>query len=146
VKLKFRHFAGGCDFNKMNIAVYNPEDNESTRILVAENNGEEICRRAISDEEYALLRDDWSNNGKLSEDDVGITYSALEWIGAFYDGKAQAESPSRQAKSAGLKNLSEVSELTGVSTQTLNNWYNNKPMLFKVVIAGCKAMKTEKIS
>lgn len=53
---------------------------------------------------------------------------------------------SETAKQAGLKNLSEVSELTGVSTQTLNNWHNDKPLLFRVVIAGCKAIKAEKTS
>lgn len=45
--------------------------------------------------------------------------------------------PSQQAKAAGLKNLLEVSKLTGVSTQTLDNWAKNKPKLFSVVIAGC---------
>jgi hypothetical protein len=49
-------------------------------------------------------------------------------------------SPSRQAKAAGLKNLSEVSEKTGVSLQTLTNWHRDKPKLFAVVLAGCKAI------
>jgi lambda repressor-like predicted transcriptional regulator len=44
---------------------------------------------------------------------------------------------SDSAKSAGLKSLAEASKRTGVSTQTLNNWFNHKPDLFKVVIAGC---------
>jgi hypothetical protein len=44
---------------------------------------------------------------------------------------------SDSAKSAGLKNLVEASKLTGVSTQTLNNWFNHKPELFKVVMLGC---------
>ena len=47
------------------------------------------------------------------------------------------------AKLAGLKNLTEVSELTGVSPQTLNNWHNDKPRLFKVVIAGCAIVKNQ---
>ena len=45
--------------------------------------------------------------------------------------------PAQQAKAAGLKSLLEVSELTGVSIQTLSNWAKNKPDLFGVVLAGC---------
>jgi hypothetical protein len=44
--------------------------------------------------------------------------------------------PSQQAKSAGLKSLLQVSEITGVSIQTLSNWAKNKPDLFRVVIVG----------
>jgi hypothetical protein len=46
--------------------------------------------------------------------------------------------PSQQAKAEGLKSLSVVSELTGVSLQTLTNWHKDKPDLFRVVLAGCK--------
>lgn len=49
---------------------------------------------------------------------------------------------SQAAKQAGLKNLAIVSEMTGVSHQTLNNWHNDKPKLFAVVIAGCVAVKS----
>jgi lambda repressor-like predicted transcriptional regulator len=52
--------------------------------------------------------------------------------------------PSQKAKSAGLSSLAEVSKMTGVSTQTLNNWFNEKPKLFEIVIAGCAAVKSEK--
>jgi lambda repressor-like predicted transcriptional regulator len=52
--------------------------------------------------------------------------------------------PSQKAKSAGLSSLAEVSKMTGVSTQTLNNWFNEKPKLFEIVIAGCVAVKAEK--
>lgn len=45
--------------------------------------------------------------------------------------------PSQQAKSVGLKSLTQVSEMTGTSLQTLTNWQKNKPELFKVVLAGC---------
>ena len=48
--------------------------------------------------------------------------------------------PSKQAKQQGLKNLAEVSNLTDVDRQTLSNWAKNKPQLFKVVLAGCKAI------
>jgi len=50
--------------------------------------------------------------------------------------------PSQQAKAAGLKSLSQVTKMTGVSLQTLSNWHKNKPELFKVVIAGCVALLT----
>jgi hypothetical protein len=44
--------------------------------------------------------------------------------------------PAQQAKAAGLKSLLQVSELTGVSIQTLSNWAKSKPDLFRVVIVG----------
>ena len=50
--------------------------------------------------------------------------------------------PSQQAKAAGLKSLLQVSELTGVSIQTLSNWAKNKPKLFRVVILGSKKLQT----
>jgi hypothetical protein len=49
-------------------------------------------------------------------------------------------SPSRQAKAAGLKNLTQVSELTGTSLNTLTNWHRDKPKLFAVVLSGCLAI------
>ncbi len=49
--------------------------------------------------------------------------------------------PSQQAKQAGLKSLAQVSRITGVRFQTLNNWAKNKPELFNVVIQGCLAIK-----
>lgn len=45
--------------------------------------------------------------------------------------------PSQQAKAAGLKSLSQVSEMTGQSMQTLSNWANNKKELFDIVLLGC---------
>jgi len=51
--------------------------------------------------------------------------------------------PSQQVKSVGLKSLTQVSELTGVSLQTLSNWYKDKPKLFNVVIEGCKNQAIE---
>ncbi len=47
--------------------------------------------------------------------------------------------PSQQAKAAGLKSLSQVMGLTGVSLQTLTNWHRDKPELFAVVLLGCLA-------
>ena len=45
--------------------------------------------------------------------------------------------PAKQAKALGLKSLAQVSALTGVSLQTLDNWSKNKPKLFKTVLQGC---------
>ena len=45
--------------------------------------------------------------------------------------------PSQQAKEAGLKNLLQVQQLTGVSAQTLTNWHREKPELFSVILLGC---------
>tara|TARA_R110000765_G_scaffold143226_4_gene244775 strand:+ start:270 stop:488 length:219 start_codon:yes stop_codon:yes gene_type:complete len=47
--------------------------------------------------------------------------------------------PSKQAKELGLKSLTQVSELTGQSLQTLTNWFNDKPELYEVVLLGCVA-------
>lgn len=49
--------------------------------------------------------------------------------------------PSQQAKAAGLKSLAVVADMTGQSIQTLGNWAKNKPELFAVVLAGCKALQ-----
>lgn len=50
---------------------------------------------------------------------------------------------SEKAKAAGLKNLKELCELTGQSSQTLRNWDENKPELFKAVLAGAASLKRE---
>lgn len=44
--------------------------------------------------------------------------------------------PSEQCKAAGLKSLKQLSEITGESVQTSNNWSKYKPRLFAVVLAG----------
>jgi hypothetical protein len=46
------------------------------------------------------------------------------------------ETPSKKAKQMGCKSLSQVSQLTGVSLQTLSNWHKDKPELFRVVCTG----------
>lgn len=48
---------------------------------------------------------------------------------------------SEKAKAAGLKNLNELSEITGQSTQTLRNWDINKPELFNIVLKGAADKK-----
>jgi len=52
---------------------------------------------------------------------------------------------SEKAKASGLKNLAELSELTGHSPQTLRNWDENKPELFALVLKGAVAKKLEGI-
>lgn len=57
--------------------------------------------------------------------------------------------PAQQAKAAGLKELSEIVRMIGfkpdgrpvTSLQTLTNWHQDKPMLFKIVVAGCVALQ-----
>ena len=56
------------------------------------------------------------------------------------------QTPSQQCKLAGLSGLAEVSNLTGVSVQTLINWHKDKPKLFEVVINGCVYFKNMKES
>jgi hypothetical protein len=48
---------------------------------------------------------------------------------------------SQKAKAAGLKNLAEMCEITGQSPQTLNNWFNDKPQLFTILLRGCAVTK-----
>jgi hypothetical protein len=46
--------------------------------------------------------------------------------------------PSQQAKKLGLKSLTQVSQITGVSLNTLTNWHRDKPELFKTVLIGVR--------
>jgi len=50
--------------------------------------------------------------------------------------------PAQQAKAAGLKSLTTVKVLTGVSLQTLTNWHRHKPELFRIVLKGCVSQET----
>ena len=50
--------------------------------------------------------------------------------------------PSQQAKNVGLKSLTQVSQITGVSLNTLTNWHRDKPELFRIVLLGCVAETT----
>ncbi|WP_446807965.1 hypothetical protein ACH50O_11660 [Methylomonas sp. 2BW1-5-20] len=79
--LKFRHFVGS-DLNQQNIAVYG--DDQDNRILILEKSGSEAGRITMTAEEYRYLRDEWSEDGKLQDDDVQITSSALDW---FYENR-----------------------------------------------------------
>ena len=46
--------------------------------------------------------------------------------------------PAQQAKGMGLKSLTQVSQITGVSLNTLTNWHRDKPDLFLIVLIGCR--------
>ena len=53
--------------------------------------------------------------------------------------------PSEKAKSAGLKSLAELAMISGESTQTLNNWFNNYPLRFELILKGAVIKKLEAI-
>lgn len=44
--------------------------------------------------------------------------------------------PSKRAKQIGATNLKQVAEATKQSTQTLSNWFYDKPELFEIVVIG----------
>ena len=56
--------------------------------------------------------------------------------------------PSEKCKSAGLKSLAELSEMTGRSSKVLIDWANNDPDFFDIVLRGavliklCKALSS----
>jgi hypothetical protein len=58
---------------------------------------------------------------------------------------------SQEAKAAGFKSLAEVRGMLGANAKghprigknVLHSWHKNKPELFRVVIAGCAAIKGE---
>tara|TARA_R110000851_G_scaffold292360_1_gene446842 strand:+ start:703 stop:894 length:192 start_codon:yes stop_codon:yes gene_type:complete len=52
---------------------------------------------------------------------------------------------SKQAKELGLNSLSQVGEFTGQNLQTLTNWFNNKPVLFRFVLIGSVIKQAKKI-
>lgn len=58
---------------------------------------------------------------------------------AEYPESGLPSTPSQQTKSVGLKSLTQVSQITGVSLNTLTNWHRDKPELFRIVLLGCVA-------
>ena len=44
---------------------------------------------------------------------------------------------SQTVKKAGFRSMKEVSEMTGLSHQTLVNWFNNRRQVFDLLILGC---------
>lgn len=65
-----------------------------------------------------------------------LGYDAMAIADGFVDVYVPLMAPSEQCKAAGLKNLEQLSQITGVSVQTLVNWSRAKPRLFQVVILG----------
>lgn len=49
-------------------------------------------------------------------------------------------SPSQQCKAAGLPSLAYVCKVAQVHPDTATRWFHNKPSLFRVVVAGVKAI------
>ena len=49
--------------------------------------------------------------------------------------------PSREAKRLGVRSLQEASSISQTSRKTLENWYHNRPSLFRAVIIGCVSIK-----
>lgn len=52
-------------------------------------------------------------------------------------------SPSKACKQAGMRSLTQLSEMSGTSIQTLSNWYKNKRALFDLVMLGASHRATE---
>ena len=50
--------------------------------------------------------------------------------------------PSEKCKAAGLKSLDELSEISGDSVQTLNNWSKTKTRRFELILKGVMFEKT----
>ena len=42
----------------------------------------------------------------------------------------------QEAKSYGLKSLTQASELTGWTTKALNDWHKSNPKLFRIIMQG----------
>jgi hypothetical protein len=53
------------------------------------------------------------------------------------------KTPSQQAKAAGLKSLRELSDISDVSTRTLENWHKERPHRFAVMLAGAVEVKAK---
>jgi len=73
---------------------------------------------------------------QTERDAVAFLSSKLSNLHIALDPK---KTPSKQVKSVGLKSLTQVSNITGVSLNTLTNWCRDKPELFRIVLIGCKA-------
>jgi hypothetical protein len=48
---------------------------------------------------------------------------------------------SEVAKAHGFDSLREVAALAAVTVQTLNNWHNDRPDFFEIVLTGCARKK-----
>ena len=55
-------------------------------------------------------------------------------------------SASKQCKALGIKSLSHACRVAGVPRTTANDWYKNKPNLFRVFINGVMVVDNEHIA
>jgi len=55
-----------------------------------------------------------------------------------------SNSPSRDAKAAGLKSLAEAAAMIGRDTDTMTRWHKTSPELFAIVMTGCAETKRQK--
>ena len=60
-----------------------------------------------------------------------------------YSLEARAMTPAKMAKDMGFKNLTEVSNMCGMSLQALDKWYKNRPDLFLIILLGCQKLKDQ---
>ena len=111
---------------------YNFEDGqgyEVYKIKYINEKKETVTNEIMKDEDYQF-----TNQTKNKEMIYSKNKEDKELIDHIMNIKITA---SERAKNLGLKNLNQMAEMTEQSTQTLNNWFNNKNKLFEIVLAGC---------
>jgi hypothetical protein len=54
--------------------------------------------------------------------------------------------PSEKCKAAGLKSLAELSEITGRSVRTLEQWSKQSPIFFNIVVVGAVSVKKQPLN
>ena len=69
----------------------------------------------------------------------------MRWPRRSKQSTASTMKPSEKCKAAGLKSLAELSEISGESVQTLNNWSKNKPLVFDLVLRGAVVKKLAQV-
>ena len=66
--------------------------------------------------------------------------------------KGNSQGPDKICKKEGLENIEELHNITGISVQTLYNWYNSgskkqdKTRLFYCALLGAKIVKSKKLN
>jgi hypothetical protein len=111
---------------------YNFEDGqgyEVYKIKYINEKKETVTNEIMKDEDYQF-----TNQTKNKEMIYSKNKEDKELIDHIMNIKITA---SERAKNLGLKNLNQMAEMTEQSTQTLNNWFNNKNKLFEIVLTGC---------
>lgn len=83
--LKFHHYVCDSFYNYMNVAVFKDlsDPDQTLRILIAVKNGDGFCRRTITADKYSALLSEWTEDGRLFDNDVRILFSALEWMDPY---------------------------------------------------------------